>query len=106
MWLFENEPDVEIGEVVVGSEDSGAMGASRPTMTISVAVKDGERTVAVDTAKVAAMFEATSELGDWTGEAKLTPTVIATGIDASGKMSFTVSPGDGAAKGAFLRIRK
>ena len=104
--MLENGSLAEIGEVVVGSEDSGAMGASRHTMTISVTVKDGERSVAVDTAKVAAIFEATSDLGDWTGEAKLAPTVIATGIDASGKMSFTVSPGDGAAKSAFLRLRK
>lgn len=100
--LFENEPTVEIGEVVIAAGES----AGTTKMTVAVTIKDGERAVAVDQEKVAAMFEATSDLGDWIGAAKLTPTVTTSGTDASGKMTFVVIPGDGTAAKAFLRIRK
>ena len=52
------------------------------------------------------MFEATGDLGDWNGAAKLTPTVTPSGTDASGKMTFVVTPGDGTASKAFLRIKR
>lgn len=52
------------------------------------------------------MFEATGDLGDWNGAAKLTPTVTTSGTDASGKMTFVVTPGDGTASKAFLRIKR
>ena len=100
--LFENEPTVEIGEVSVGDGES----AGTTAMTVAVTVKDGESAVSVSAAKVAAMFEATGDLGDWTGAAKLTPMVTTTGTDANGKMTFVVTPGDGTAKSAFLRIRQ
>ena len=54
----------------------------------------------------AAMLEATGDLGDWTGASKLTLTVTTSDTDASGKMTFVVTPGDGTAAKAFLRIRK
>jgi len=100
--LFENEPTVEIGELAIVDGES----AGTTAMTVAVTVKDGESTVAVDAAKVAAMFEATGDIGDWSGAAKLTPTVTTSGIDASGKMTFVVTPGDGTAAKAFLRIRR
>ena len=52
------------------------------------------------------MFEATGDLGDWTGAAKLTPAATTSGTDASGKMTFVVTPGDGTASKAFLRIKR
>ena len=73
-------------------------------MTASVTVKDGEKVVAVDAAKVAAMFEATSDLGDWNGAAKIEPEVHV--IDGGTTMRFIVSLGSGADDKAFLRIRK
>ena len=97
--LFENEPVVEFVEVAVGE-------GNVKNMTVAVTVKDGGRAVAVDAAKVAAMFEATSDIGDWNGDAKLVPTVTTTGVDANGKMSFTVTPGDGTSSRAFLRIKR
>ena len=100
--LFENEPTVEIGELAIVDGES----AGTTAMTVAVTVKDGESAVAVDAAKVAAMFEATGDLGDWTGAAKLTPMVTNSGTDASGKMTFVVIPGDGTAAKAFFRIRK
>ena len=112
--LFENEPTVEIGEMAVTERSSGTLD---PTVTVSVSVKDGDREVAVDAAKVAAMFEATSDLGDWMGSAKLVPVVtivdnegvvVTQGTDAASAflpMRFTVSL-DGSAPRAFLRIRK
>ena len=82
------------------------MGTSHPAMTIAIAVKDGDDAVKCKAKKVAEMFEATGDLGDWTGAAKLTPTVTTSGTDASGKMTFTVIPGDGTAAKAFLRIKR
>ena len=97
-----SEPTVEIGELAIVDGES----AGTTTMTVAVTVKDGASAVAVDAAKVAAMFEATGDLGDWNGAAKLTPTVTTSGTGASGKMTFVVTPGDGTAAKAFLRIRK
>lgn len=101
--LFDNEPKVGITEVAMPGQSSLATDNS---MTVRVVVRDGERTVAVDPAKVAAMFEATSDLNDWDGAAKLTPAVEVLATDANGKMTFAVTPGDGTAPSAFLRIRK
>ncbi|MGN0853351.1 MAG: hypothetical protein ACI4Q3_08240, partial [Kiritimatiellia bacterium] len=96
--LFENEPTVEIGKF--------ALGASGGALEVEVIVKDGASQVKVAAANVAAMFEATSDLGDWTGAAALTPEVTVNGTDANGTMSFTVVLGDGTAPRAFLRIRQ
>ena len=104
--LLENEPTIEFESMGVCSSDGGSPGVASPAMTVTVTVKDGERAVAVDQEKVAAMFEATGDLGDWTGAAKLTPAVTTSGTDANGKMTFVVTPGDGAAAKAFLRIKR
>ena len=100
--LFENEPTVEIGELSIGEDES----AGTTAMTVAVTVKDGEEAVKCVAEKVKEMFEATGDLGDWTGAAKLTPTVTPSSTDSSGKMTFVVTPGDGTAAKAFLRIRK
>ena len=100
--LIANEPTIKIEELsIVAGESAGTT-----AMTIAVTVKDGESVVKCVAEKVASMFEATSDLVDWTGTAKLTPTVTTSGIDASGKMTFVVTPGDGTAAKAFLRIRR
>ena len=105
--LFENEPTVEFGEVEIGDGTSGTSGTGdRGTITVSVTVKDGEEAVKCAAEKVKAMFEATCDLGDWNGAAKLSPTVTTSGTDASGKMTFVVIPGDGAVNRAFLRIKR
>ena len=104
--LFDNEPKVEISEVGVGeADDGGALGITRPTMTVMVTVKDGDEAVKCAAEKVKGMFEATSDLGDWNGAAKMLPSV--TVEDSEGAtMRFKVTPGDGTAMRAFLRIRK
>ena len=99
--LFANAPTVEIGEVSVGDGES----VGTTAMSIAVTVKDGESVVAVNAAKVKAMFEATGDLGDWNGAAKLTPEVTVEEGDGA-TMRFKVTPGDGTAPRAFLRIRK
>ena len=101
--LFDSEPTIDLSDVEVddGSGDESDKGA----ITLSVTVADGGNPVAVASERVAAMFEATSSLGDWYGESKLTPTVeILEGDGAT--MRFRVKPGDGTAKSAFLRIMK
>ena len=111
--LFENAPKVEFCEMEVGELSSGGalgggLGTSRPTMTLAITVKDGDDAVKCATEKVAAMFEATGDLGDWSGESKLSVGVEAvepTDPD-SAVMRFKVTPGDGTSPHAFLRIRK
>ena len=100
--LFDNTPKVKIEDVVVGED--GTEG-TKGTMTVAVSVKDGEEVVPCDAEKVAAMFESTSDLGDWNGEAKLTPVVQQLGT-VDGAMRFKVTPGDGNSSKAFLRIRR
>ena len=76
---------------------------------MSVIVRDGEEAVKCAAEKVAAMFEATSDLGDWNGAAKMSSSVTveepAAG-DSAETMRFKVTPGDGTSPRAFLRIRK
>jgi hypothetical protein len=100
--LLENEPTVEIGELAIAEGES----AGTTAMTVAVTVKDGENAVKCAAEKVKEMFEATGDLGDWTGAAKLAPTVKTYSTDASGKMTFVVTPGDGTANRAFLRIKR
>ena len=115
--LFENAPVVEIGEVAIGDEDggeSGGLGTSRPTMTVSVTVKDGEEAVKCAAEKVKAMFEATGDLGDWAGRRvednapyqNALPVTVSVEEGEGATKRFKVVPGDGTESKAFLRIRK
>ena len=91
------------------------------SVSLSVTVRDGDEAVACAAEKVAAMFEATSDLGDWAdgGEAagsgsqpyqNALPVSVTVEEPAAGDsaetMRFKVTPGDGSAARAFLRIRK
>jgi len=93
-------PELEIVELSV---KTGSWGIG---MIVTVVQTNCGTASTVDPAKVAAMFEATSDLRDWNGAAKLTPEVEVLGTDANGKMTFAVTPGDGTAQSAFLRIMK
>ena len=104
--LLENEPEIAIGEV--GVSEDGALGITHPSVTVSVTVKDGGTAIAVDAVKVAAMFEATSDLDDWGGTAKLpvsVEAVEAANVGNGYSMRFQVAlPAN--AERAFLRIRR
>ncbi len=97
--LFENAPKVEFEELAVG--DNGTSG-TEGTVTIAVTVKDGEDSVECSAEKVKSLFEATGNLGDWAGDAKLPVEVEVIGTSP---MRFRVTPGDGTSPSAFLRIR-
>jgi hypothetical protein len=103
--LFENEPEIRVASLALaqgtGNRDQGTAGA----MSVTVVVMDGEEIALVDANKVAGMFEATSDLGDWNGEAKLVPSVSNATRNQDGSMTFTVIPGDGTATSAFIRIK-
>ena len=103
--LLENEPEIAIGKV--GVSEDGALGITHPSVTVSVTVKDGGTAIAVDAVKVAAMFEATSDLDDWVGTAKLpvsVEAVEAANVGNGYSMRFQVAlPAN--AERAFLRIR-
>ena len=101
--LFENAPRIEFGEVEVGGGVGGAEG-TKGTISLTVTVKDGEEVVKCAAEKVKDMFEATGDLGDWDGTAKMSPTVNIESGDGE-TMRFNVTPGDGTASKAFLRIK-
>ena len=113
--LFANAPTIEFGEVEIatGVATPGAGGGQdsvAPAVTVSVIVKDGEDAVKCAAEKVASMFEATGDIGDWDGTARLSVAVEVldggSGASASAAtMHFRVTPGSGAQR-AFLRIRK
>ena len=105
--LFDEVPVIDIGDVGVESTSSSAIGGgeeSIASVTVSVTVRDGDDVVSCSAERVKDMFEATSDLADWNGGAKLTPEVTVLGNDG-GIMRFKVVPGDGSATKAFLRVK-
>ena len=129
--LFENAPVVEIGEAVVwertsgtgGSGETGEAGGTAGTggsegtgtsISVTVTVKDGEEAVKCAAEKVKSMFEATGDLGDWSGRRvgdnapyqNALPVSVTVEEGEGAMMRFKVTPGDGTAPKAFLRIRK
>ena len=75
-------------------------------LTLTVSVKDGKDTVRCAAEKVKEWFEATRELDDWDGAAKLEPNVsVETSRDDLPKMWFTVSPKNDAVPKFFLRVK-
>jgi uncharacterized repeat protein (TIGR02543 family) len=98
--LFENEPEIRLGGFEVGESGNRDGGMA---LTVEVTVRDGDKPAAVDAAKVAGLFGATGDLGDWDGPAKLEPTVTQTSAEGD-TLRFEVVPGDGRAERAFLRI--
>ncbi len=99
--LFENEPTIQICEFAVGNSETrdAEYGVA---MEVSVTVKDGEQVVNVDASKVAALFECTSDLSAWTGDAALKPTVTEKGVEGEALL-FEVTPPSPESR-VFLRI--
>ena len=95
-------PDWEIAGFTLVSAGDGTM---KTIMVVAVAPRGGERPANVGAEEVAEMFEATSDINDWNGAAKLTPSVEVLEGDGA-VMRFNVTPGDGTASSAFLRIRR
>jgi hypothetical protein len=100
--LFENEPDVQIAGF---TPETGAIQRSAEGFTweVRVTVKDGENEVSVDADKVAALFEASRQIGDWTEGSLLPLSVTATGTDG-GTLLFEATLAGDAEPGAFLRL--
>jgi hypothetical protein len=98
--LFGNEPEIVLGGVSVASP--GAKGeADGVALEVSVTVKDDGNAVSVDAAKVAALFEATSDPCDWTATIRAVATPMGS---ESLTMKFKVQPPGEMAQKAFLRI--
>ena len=110
--LFLNEPEIKFEGLSAapsaalpgGGEVGGGQGAIHHTMTIFVKVKDGGETVVVNAEKVAAMLEATTDLTDWNGTAKVVPVVHDIVRNEHGVMTFTVTP-PSSPSALFLRVR-
>ena len=99
--LFENEPEVKIDGAEVATVNGGT------SMTLTVTVKDGETPKEVSAEAVAALFEATTDLGDWDSPGKkLAPHAEAVTVGNGSTVTIRVTPGDGTVPRAFLRIRK
>ena len=98
--LFAHEPKIELAnlDMLSGGIDIGAI-------IMSVVVRDGEDVAAVSSEKVAAMFEATSDLRDWNGVAKLSPNAEPVTTGTTSTVRIKVRPGDGTAPCAFLRLK-
>ena len=96
--LFENAPKVQISDIAVGTGEPGAM-------AVAVTVKDGDSPKRVKSANVALMFEATTDVANWT-EGRIEANVTDRTKDLATPVKFTVTPGDGKAEKAFLRIRE
>ena len=58
----------------------------------------------VDADKVATMLEATTDLTDWVGGARVVPDVSTVTRDEHGVMSFVVTP-NGSLSAFFLRVK-
>ena len=102
--LFENEPEIQLAGLSVGSNGTREPG-SVPTVRIRVTVTDGGKTASVDAAKVAALFAATEDPVDWSGGALLVSSVEPVEPDTDGSMTFDVTAGDESAWRAFFGIR-
>ena len=98
--LFENAPEVRFTDVSVNTNESGTL-----DVTVTVMVKDGDKSKPVKSENVAQMFEATTNVADWT-EGRVETTVTDRTKDLATPVEFTVTPGDGTSEKAFLRIRK
>ena len=98
--LFKQEPKVELANISLSSD-----GAENVTMALEVVVRDGEDVAAVASEKVAAMFEATSDLRDWEGPAKLEPNAEPVTVGKTSLVTVKVTPGDGSSQRAFLRLK-
>ena len=115
--LFENVPRIEIGEIAIGGKGAeGTQGTGSQvhgTMTVSVIVKDGEDAVQCAAEKVKEMFEATGDLSDWAAnggsleksQLPVTVNIVEESGSQSAAMRFNVTPGDGTASKAFLRVK-
>ena len=100
--LFENEPEIRIAGFA-SDESAAPRRAAGYTWEIRVTVKDGENTASVDADKVAALFEATRQIGDWTEPALLPLSVTAKGTDGD-MLIFEVTLDGEEEPGAFLRL--
>ncbi len=104
--LFLKRPIIEIGDVEMGTGVEEPLNGQAARLTLTVSVKDGKDTVRCAAEKVKEWFEATRELDDWDGAAKLEPNVsVETSRDDLPKMWFTVSPKNDAVPKFFLRVK-
>ena len=100
--LFENEPIIQIAGFTP-DEGAAQRRAAGFTWEVRVTVKDGENAVSVDADKVAALFEATRQIGDWTAPSLLPLSVTAKGTDGD-TLLFEATLSGEAEPGAFLRL--
>ena len=96
--LFENAPEVRFTDVSVNTNASG-------TLDVAVTVKDGSMPKPVASANVAQMFEATTNVMDWT-EGRVEAEVVDRTQKVMTPVEFSVKSGDGKSEQLFLRIRK
>ena len=109
--LLQNAPVITIDSMVVtnGIPLPRRRGSSSDvvSLTLTVTVTDGGEPVEVTAAKVAALFEATTDLSDWdTPAKKLDPHAEAITSGSDTTVTIRVTPGDGSAPQAFLRISR
>ena len=100
--LFVNEPRITISDLSI--EEGISETPTTRTVSVKVVVQDGDAAVMVDADKVATMLEATTDLTDWVGGARVVPVVSTVTRDEHGVMSFVVTP-NGSLSAFFLRVK-
>ena len=98
--LFSDVPRVNISEI--NAMESSSIPATR-SFLMDISVKDNETPIAVDSARVAAMIQATDDLGDWE-KSSLSPEIsdITKNFQDHVRVSITVK--DTCASKAFFRV--
>ena len=109
--LLQNAPVITIDSMVVTNGIPLPSRRGSPSdvvsLTLTVTVTDGGEPVEVTAAKVAALFEATTDLSNWeTPAKKLDPHAEAITSGSDTTVTVRVTPGDGSAPQAFLRISR
>ena len=100
--LFSHEPRITISDLSIKEGNTGT--PTMRTVSVKVVVQDGDEAVGVDADKVVSMLEATTDLTDWVGSAKVVPVVSEVTQDEHGVTSCVITP-NGSPSAFFLRVK-
>ena len=100
--LFSHEPRITISDLSIKEGNTGT--PTMRTVSVKVVVQDGDEAVGVDADKVVAMLEATTDLTDWVGSAKVVPVVSEVTQDEHGVTSCVITS-NGSPSAFFLRVK-
>ena len=95
--LFQNTPRILFTDMSPNMNETASV-------FVKIKVYDGNDTAEVSEDRIAQMFEATNNIGDWTGANRLDLTVNTYKAETDGSISFTITPSNVRGTCVFLRI--